>query len=258
MEIIKFEIQKILYRRYSLMLLIGTTILLPAIVKIISHLNAVEDKTPEGLFADNLAFSIITYTQTYFFLPLWIIVFVGNELSYGHANRVAFCKSRHFYFGAKLIYCGIIALFFSIVGLITLVLSIKTSPYTHLQLPASLYTGFFFQLLSSSLMFALLLLCLVMIIRSPLKTFIVYFVWTVVEGIIFTAFDRLLHIKMSWLPLHLVRTLYSMNGELELNNYYRPGIEDTIQVILAIGFILIITYFTNRAFMKSNLPVLSD
>jgi hypothetical protein len=258
MELIEFEARKILHRRYSLILLIGTTILFPAILKILSYLNTTEDNTPEGLFAGNLAFSIITYTQTYFFLPLWIIVFVGNELSHGHVNRVAFCKSRHFYFAAKLIYCGMISFFFSLVGLITLLISIKTSPYTHLQLSSMFYADFFAQLFFSSLSFALLLLCLVFFIRSPLKTFIVYFIWSVVEGIIYTVFDKLLDIKMNWLPLHLVRTFYSINGKLDLDNYYHPLMEDLFQVIPAVGFIFILTFFTYRTFIKSNLPMLSD
>ncbi len=258
MEVIGFEAQKIIQRRYSLVLLVGTAILFPAILKILSHLSAVEDQLPEGIFVDNVAFSIINYTQTYFFIPLWIIVFVGNELAHGHVNRVVFCRSRRFYFLAKIAYCGIITLFFSCIGLITLLIAIKTSPYASLLIPSFFYQDFFAQLFLSSLSFSLLILCLVFVLRSALKTFIVYFIWSVVEDIAFTVFDKLFHIQLSWLPLHLVRSFYSINGKVDLDSYYHPLREDMLQVVPAIGFILVVTVLSYKAFLKCDLPVLSD
>jgi hypothetical protein len=258
MSVINFEINKILSRRYSLVLLLVTIILFPAIVKVISYLNVVKDNVPEGLFTNNVAFGIITYTQTYFFLPVWIIVLVGHELTNGHVNRVIFTKSRNFYFVSKLSFCGIVTILFSFLGTVALVISVKTSPFTSLPVNPFYYLQFLVQLSASTLLFCILLMGLVFIIRSPIKTFVVYFIWTFTEGILFSIFEGIYNIELKWLPLHLVRTLYLKNGEAQLNNYYNPFVDNFELLIAPFGFILLITIITYKLFLKTNLPALSD
>jgi lysylphosphatidylglycerol synthetase-like protein (DUF2156 family) len=258
MSISSFELRKLVLRRFSVGLLIGTIVLFPLIVKVISYLSVIKDNVPEGLFANNVIFGIHAYSQTYIFLPVWIISLVGLELSNGHVNRVVFLKSRKFYFLSKLYFSLIVTLLFTFLGLIALIISIETSPFIDFKVDPILYIQFLIQYFFSTLLFCLILLSLVFIFRSPIKTFIIYFIWTFVEGILYSFFDGIYKIELKWLPLHLVRTLYSINGEVQLQNYYNPFITHLNSLILPfafIGFILAIVY---SLFIKGNLQALSD
>lgn len=258
MDVLVIEIHKVLQRRYSLGLLILTTLLFPLIVKVVSYLAVIKDGVPEGLFSNNIAFSIIAYTQTYFFLPVWIIMLIGTELSNGHVNRVIFYKSRRFYFLSKIIYCGLVTIYFSLLGILAMVISIKTAPFLSLHVGSSFYIWFFLQLMLSTFFFSVLLLCLVFFIGSPLKTFVIYFMWTFLEGILYSFFDARFSIQLKLLPIHSVRSTFTQNGELQLANYYNPLVENFSVLFVPIAFICAITIYSYLRFSKSNLPALSD
>lgn len=258
MNAFQFELHKVLSKRFSIILLIITAIVFPIVVKVIAHLNVVEDQVPEGLFAENVAFGIIAYTQTYFFLPVWIIIFSGLELSNGHVNRVIFIKSRRFYFLSKVAYCGIITAFFSMVGLVALILALETSSYTYLGIGFEFYLRFFIQLTVANTAFSLLLLCLVFLVRSPFVAFVIYFGWTFVEGIVYSLLKSLYDLEPWWLPLHIIRLFYSRNGEVVLESYYNPLSEDFPLLTAPVIFIVASLFITYKLFLRSDLKPLSD
>ena len=252
------EVTKIFHRRFSIALLIATVVLLPSLVKIGAYMSIVKDKVPEYLFADTVAFGTIMFTQIYFLQPVWIIVLIGQELSNGYVNRVAFARSRKFYFLSKLIYCCIIAAFLSIVSFMAFFVSIETAPFKNFGGEWLLYLKFIPQIVLTTLVFSIFLMCLVFVIGSPLKTFVVYFVWSFVEGILFLLVEAKFDLELKWLPLHLVRTLYVKNGELQLANYYNPFFDNLPSIVLPVGFVCAATYLVYKYFLRKDLPVLSE
>ena len=221
-------------------------------------MNVVKDGVPEGLFINNVAFGIIALSQTYFFLPVWIIVMIGGELSSGHVNRVAFAKSRRFYFLSKIFFCGLVTLFFSILGLLSLVIAVKTSPFEQLDLSWIFTLEFLVQLMFATFAYSILLLCLVLLFRSPIITFVAYFAMNFLEAIAFQAFKGIYNTELSWLPLHLIRTLYCLDGEVVLISYYNPFTEDASSLIVPFGFVLVLILISWLRFSKSDLKPLSD
>jgi hypothetical protein len=258
MTALGFEWRKITHKRFSLILLLCTVVLFPILIKTIAYWSATKDNVPEGLYAQHVAFAVIAYTQTYLFLPVWIIVFPGLEFLNRHVNRVVFIRSRKYYLHAKLLYCLVITLLFSALGFITLLITLNTSPYPTLNVDAMFYCRFFIQSVLSIFSFSILLLFLVFVFRNPIIAFVVYFAWTFIEGILFTVLQGVYNVEAKWLPLHLVRTMVTRNGELTSNEYYMPldqGLMVTIYPIAFVVFLISVTYYS---FLKSDLPVLSD
>jgi hypothetical protein len=253
----QFEISKITTRRFSVILMLATVILFPAMVKVISHLEA-GDGLPEGLFADKVVYSTILFSQTYFFLPVWIIVFVGQELSNGHVNRVVFIKGKKFYFLSKLYFCVLVTAFFSILGLIAIMISLITAPYPGFTVAPSFYFKFILQMVSATFAFSCLLLCVVFVLRSPVVSFVIYFAWTFVETMAFLLFKGVYKIELYGLPFHMAKGFFVRRGEVKLENYYYPFVEDPMALIAPTVFIPVIVYATWRYFSKSDLKPLSD
>lgn len=258
MNIWHFEIYKIVHRKSSLALLLITICFFPALVIVIAYFNVVQDGVTEGLFINNVAFGIIAFAQNYFFLPVWIIVFAGLELSNGHVNRVAFYKSKKYYFLSKICYCILVTLFFSFLGLLTLLVVVKTSSFTNLYLDPIFCLKFFTQLIFATFSYSIVLLCMVLLFQSPIKTFVIYFGWIFIEGIIFLIIKGFYNIELIWLPFHFVRTFFTRNGELALENYYNPFSENIYVLIFPIGFILLLISISLNHFSKSDLKPLSD
>lgn len=258
MSLVQFEISKILNKRFSLILLVVTIILFPVLIKVISHLSVTEDGVPEGLFAEQVAYGILSISQTPLFLPVWIIIFTGLEMSNGHVNRVVFAKSRKYYFLSKIIYCGIITAGFCFIGLISLIIAVNTSPFQQLTVNQIFYWEFLLQLAFSIFGYSIILLGVTFFFRSPGLAFIIYYGWTFVEGIIFILVRSRYDVEMKWLPFHLIRTLYTSNGVMASENYYNPFIENITSIIAPIGFISFIACVTFYFFSRSNLKPLSD
>lgn len=255
---VRFEFSKVLKKQFSAILLGSTIILFPIIIKIISHLNIVKDGVPEGLFPQHVAYGVLGYSQLYFFLPVWIIIFIGLELSNGHASRVVFAKSKRFYFLLKLTYCGIISIFFSLLGLISLLIALETSPFQELNVTIFFYLDFLSQMMLLNLTFSIFLLNITFIFRSAMATFTIYLVWSFVEGIIFTALESIYNLKVKWLPLHLIKSLYVRDGDASIDNYFSPLREDFTLLFTPISFVLILTLIVYKYFLKSDLKPLTD
>lgn len=258
MNLIQFESGKIFRKRVSQILLIVSVIIFPVFVVIISQLHAVEDNVPEGLYANHVACTVIMYSQTYFFVPIWIIIFTGQEFSNGHVNRIVFETSKRFYFKSKIVYCGLITSYFTIVGFIALVMSMVYAPYLDFHVNTGFYVQFLVQMIVATLGFSILLLTLVFIFQSPFVAFVTYLGWHFVESMIFTAINGIYKIELIWLPLHLIKTFYTRNGEPSLDGYFFPFTETPAALIppsLLVVFLIFISY---NYFVRNSLKPLSD
>ena len=257
MRLIKTEVDKILNRKFSFWLLASTTILFPLALIIISDISIQEDGITETEFFANLSFAIISYIQSYIFLPIWIIIFIGQELSNGYSNRFVFARSKKDYFLAKLLYCASIALYFSVLGIISFVASAYASSLLS-DLSILQCLKLFCQLTISVFSYAMLLMSLVFIVRSPAMSFIIYLAWNFTEGILFRVAEGIGGIELKWLPLHLVRTLYTINGEATSKNYYNPFDENLPTIVIPMIFIIIVMQLTYESFLRTDLKPLSD
>jgi hypothetical protein len=257
MRLIKIEVDKILHRKFSRWLLIVTTIVLPLALIIISDMSTQDEALTEAEFIANLSFAIISYIQSYIFLPIWIILFIGQELSNGYINRFVFARSRKDYFLSKLLYCVSIASYFSVLGIISFIASAYTASVLS-DITIFQCMKLFCQLALSTLSYAMLLMSLVFIVRSPAIGFIIYLAWNFSEGILFRVAAGIWSIELKWLPLHLVRTLYTINGEATSGNYHNPFDGNPTAITLPITFIMIATMLTYQSFLQTDLKPLSD
>jgi len=256
-KILRLEVSKILSRKSMLVTLIVTSIIFPLGMNVISYLSVTTDKIAEGLQADQTSLFIFHFIHLYLFLPVWIFIFIGQEFSKGHVNRVVFLQSRKFYFLSKLFYCFLISTYFTILGLITLIIALTTSPYELLEIGFSYYLVFTIQLFFTNLAYSLLLLSAVFIIRSPVKSFVIYLVWGFLEGMIILLM-RFYSIDFAFLPIQLVRSLYVRNGIPQSEDFYSWTIHDIGTITIPILFVTFLTLVTYRIFQKRDIKALSD
>lgn len=257
MRLIKTEVDKILNRKFSRWLLISTTILFPTALIIISDISIQAEDITEAEFLANLSFAIISYIQSYIFLPVWIIIFIGQEMSNGYTNRFVFARSRRDYFLAKLLYCATVTLYFSVLGIISFVASAYTSSViTDVSILQCM--KLFCQLLICIFSYGVVLMSLVFIVRSPAIGFIIYLVWNFMEGILFRVASGIWSIELKWLPLHLIRTLYTINGEATSRAYYNPFNGNLPSITLPFLFIIALLLATQQIFLHRDLRSLSD
>lgn len=257
MKFFWLEFHKLRFRRLPRVLFLLTSTIFPVGIALVSQLSIRDNQVPEGLFADHLASAIIGYSQMYLFIPAWIIVLAGSEFSGLHVNRVVFARDRQFYFIAKIVFCLIVTLYFSILGLITHLLSVTLSPFD-LDLGLVYYIKFVSQATIANLLFSLLLIVLVFLVRSSIVAFVVYFVWDFVESILYTFVEGVLDVPLWWTPLHLVRTIYAANGVQGVENYYSPFEGTLADFLVPVVFVTLVVTVAFRAFSRANLQALSD
>jgi hypothetical protein len=259
MNHLSFELGKIFHRRLSLITFFATIFLFPVLIKAFTHMMVVKTQIPEGLFANNVASVVILFSQSYTFIPVWMLLLAGLEFTSGHVNRVAFMKSRGYYFMSKLAFTAIVTLLFSVLGIIAFMISTETSPFRDFHAPFTFYLQFLAQLFLVSLAYSALLLCLIFWLRSPIIAFVIYFAWNTVESIGFTLFQKLYHTELTWLPFHLINTLYLRNGESGISNdYYNPLAESPTSVVAPLAMVAVILFFTYKIFIRRDLKPLSD
>ena len=257
MNIIKLELFKLFKRNSVKFSLLAASVILPALIISLSQLHAIKDKVPEGVFMNDASWATVAYTNFYFALPLFVIVFTSLELTKGHANRVCFIKSKKFYFLSKVAYCFLISLFFSAIGIVTLYITQKTAPY-QLQVSFIFYSKFFFQLLLTNLCIALFLNSIIFLVKSPIITFVVFFVLSTAEVIIYTLIKGLYSIDLFYLPLHLMKLYFSRGGTGQMDSYYMPFDSFSWTYLLPPVFLVCMLSLAYLRFKKSDLPVLSD
>lgn len=258
MNLVQFEVNKIVKKRLSLIVLLITIVVFPVLIKVQSQWMALDDQIPEGLYANLVAYIVLMNSQFYFFLPVWIIIFAGLEFSKGHVNKVAFIRSRKFYLHAKLVYCGLITILFSLIGLIALIISLKTSPYSQLYIAPDFYSNFLLQMIFTTFCYSVLLLSLVFIFRSPIVAFVVYVGWVMAEGIISMASIRIFDIDLFWLPFQQIKRLYSTTGDPYNVEYYNPIAENLEPLLMPLGLTILLILIAYTLFPKSDIKPLSD
>lgn len=258
MDAFRFEILKLFGRKYVVILLAITTVSFPLLIAVLGRISVTANEISEGLYIETMAFYILKISQTYFFLPVYILILCGHEFLIGHVNRVVFLRSRSFYFTAKIIFCLIISVFFTFLGIIALFLSIEFSGFTSLYADILFYIEFTFTILVTSFLFSILLLSIVFVFRSPIVSYVFFVGWDFCEGIVFLMFNRLHNIKLIGLPLHSIRLLYDKDLSHNVESYRRIFSEFEFTIVtpfLLVGSIIIILYLH---FKNSDLKSLSD
>jgi hypothetical protein len=122
----------------------------------------------------------------------------------------------------------------------------------------SFYLTSLVQVVVGALSYSILLLAFVIVIRSPVWSFVIYFGWSLVEGILFAAFNSLLEIRLKWLPIHLIRTFYVIDGEPKVVNYYNPFMEAPPSLIAPTILTLGLLIMVKLVIEHRDLPPLSD
>jgi hypothetical protein len=256
MSLLHFELFK-LKRRLPFGLLILTLIFFPALIKVLSYLNAADNFIPEGSYVEETAFGIIKSASMHTFLPVWILVIIGIEFSNGHVQRVVFFKNREFYFIAKLLWCLVVSSFFSLLSVFSLWLCVFSSPYSSLVVPHNFYFGFFFQTVFSYTTLSLILLPIVFFIKDVIVSFVVYFVLNGIEGVIYMVAKGLYQIDLYFLPFRLPKFFYaSPNETREL--YISPAQMGSWFMLVILAILILVLGLTYIHFKKISLKGLSD
>lgn len=256
--VVQFEVRKLLQRKSSLVILAVTAIVFPFLVKVTSSLNAAQNGTAGEDFAAQVAYGIISFSQSYFFIPVWIFLFAASEFVNGHANRVSFELSKKFYFRAKIAYCVLVSLLFAVLGVLSLVWAMSSSTTEGAQPGGMFVLAFFAQMFVSSLIFSLLLMALVFVVQAQVMGFVIYLGWSLFEVIAFTVAKGLYEVPLYWLPLHLMRLTYTLNGDAASGQYYSWVDGPHQLIVLPLAFVLLVGYFTYTYFMNKSLKPLSD
>lgn len=254
MNLIKFELSKLIKKRYSLFFLVTTLVLFPIIMVVVSRMSVSGGEIPQGLYMETIAYYIIGFSQSYFFMPVWILIFCAQEFSTGHAHRVIFLKSRIFYFYSKITYCLIISFIFSCTGLLSLLICYLKSGFIDLRVDNLFFPEFFIAMFLSSISFSFLLLLLVFIFRSPMSSFVSFIGWGIIEGIATKILKRIYEIDSYWLPIQLTQQFFKQGEE----DYRRVFYEFEPSVFVSITFTIILVFLIFLSFYKSDLKPLSD
>jgi hypothetical protein len=248
MQYFKYEFFKIVNRKISFVALVLTVIIFPVIIAVISKLEFRENRIDYGIAIESITSAILIYSQVYFCIPVWIIIFTGQELSSGHVNRIIFSKGKTFYFRSKLVYCLIVAFLFSLIGLISLHVTLRVLSISNI-LPMTQVAEIWLQMFLSAFCYSVVLLVLVFLIKSPIVTFVVYSIWTFTEGVLFNVLNRICNVNATWLPLHFVRLLFATNGEAKTANYIRlfeTGYIVALVPIVSILFAILLSAYFKR------------
>ncbi len=256
-DLLALELKKLVSKKYSLIFFLATCIIFPVIFIPLTKLSIASGEVSEGSFLETIPYNIIKFSQSTFFMPVWILIFMGLEFSNGHVNRIAFFKSRKFYFLAKVGYCALIALIFSLLGSSALLVSIVSSGYSSISIWQSFSIEFFLTILITSFCYALFLLLFVFVIRSPFVSFVSFIGWQIVEGIGYIAVYRFYDIKLSWLPIQQILQLYALQDNSG-KAIYRSILSNPEPTMVTLLFFAALTLGLYYYFIKSDLKPLSD
>lgn len=254
---IKLELHKFFKSRLPLVLLIGTGILFPILVKVVANLSATTDNVPEGLLAAKVAEAILVYAHSYFFVPVWILILIGIEFSNGHVNKVVFIKSRTFYFDAKLVHCLFVTALFTLLAAISFVISVQFSPYQTLHVEPVSFLLFLLQFFVSTFMLCVILLIVALAVRSPVIGFVVYIGWSIIERVTVTVVQGVYDVHLRYLPMQMSRSLYERLEGRE-SEYFNPFHSDITEVIIPVLVCSVLVFLARRIFSGTQLKALTD
>lgn len=257
MKYLLFEFYKIRNRKWLLIFLGIITILLPIITRILTNLNFTSGHTTEGQYLEHAAYGIISFSTFYLFLPVWILIVIGIEFTNGHYSLVIFHKSHWFYFCSKVSYCLMVSVYFSVLGLISLLIIQKTAPFS-ITTSVSVFIEFFIQAFITFFSLSLFQLLIIFFTRSPIIGFIVYFFISFGERMVYTILIKIYSIDLFYLPFHLLNSFYVRSGDVKMENYYNPFFEFDSSVIIQPFFLLFVLGLTYQWLIKRDVKALSD
>lgn len=259
MKYLIFEIQKLIRSRWSRILAIITALLYPSLLIATSYLTRAEASTAEGNFISYLAFATLAYAQIYILIPVWILIGTGREFDTGYVQRYILIRARQDYFKSKIAYCIIVASAFSLLGVLTFPIAVYTSAFDSRAVDAGMLTMLFLQMMMAHIIMSLALLGLVFLIRTTIKAFVIYIAWTWIEGTVSLLLDRLTSIPTAWMPLHVIRSIYTHHGSGDIKDYYNPVADGPYLALLGpFLLVLVLTVLSYRRFRTTGLPALTD
>lgn len=252
-----FEWEKIKRRRLVSGLLIGLSFLIPIGVRIILQLDFKSGSSAEGLMMGYSAYSAITFPTGYFFIPVWILILIGMEFSNGHVARITFLKSKKFYFLAKVSYCVMVSIYFTILAVVTFAFVEFTASF---QIDSSLqfYIGFAAQAFYTFLSISLLLLAFIFLVKSPVIGFVGYILIHMFEGLLYTALKGFFSLDLYLLPIQSTNIFYVRSGVQKADNFYNPFIEFSPLFLFQPLIISTLVWLAYTVFMKKDIEQLSD
>lgn len=239
------------------MMIITTLIVFPFLSRTLVFLEYSSGNASDGSLMETAVYGIIRLTTSYFFIPIWILVLIGQEFSNGHVNLVVFHKSYWYYFMSKIYFSIIASVIFTVIGVISVALVHQAAPLG-LFIPEFFYITLVCQLFFTFLGTSVVLMCIIFLIRSPVIGFVFYLVLSFTEGIVFLIVKKLYEIDLYLLPLHIPRLLFLRNGEPKFENYYNPFTNFDSIVMLVPIYLLALLIITYLMFKKINLKPLSD
>jgi hypothetical protein len=259
-NLVKIELMKIMRRRSLLIIFLVTCAVFPLAAKITSHFISIDKGAIEGLFAEQMALLMILFCAFILSLPMWVTFFVGQEFDNGHVNRAVFLTSRKTYFLSKVIYCVLLSLFFTVLAIVSFVISVHVSAFPTLVISPKFVGGLAAQVLLFNILNSLTILCVTFALRRPkLATALVYLVMRMDDF----AYHFLNMTTGARLPfLRVFGILYTRSpkdyrGGLSLD-YYNPLLEAPLDVLPSVAFVAAILYLSYRWFLRRNLKPISD
>lgn len=256
MDLVRFELFK-LNRRLVFIIAFLTLLVFPLLLKTLSHFDYVERQVPEGAFVEQNQLYIIRFATLYVFVPVWIVVIIGSEFKNGFAQRLMFYRSRFFYFKTKTIWCVFVSFIYSLLSIFTLWLCLSTIGYEFDYINFKFYTLFGIQCFITFLLLSLVLMCLVFIVKDIVISFVIYFGWHMVEGVLVMVISKVFNLKLYLLPLQLHTVFYirkDKNNKESLINIFQYSNENIFALLVVMLLVLVTFWHFNRV----NLKPLSD
>lgn len=253
---VKFELIKLIKspkRFYSLVLSI--TFLISIVV--LSSYNYVNSDFPSyEEFKRNLSFSILHISTSYFFLPVWILIVIGIEFQSGHVSLLTALKGRTYYLICKMFYSFLIVSVFTLASFFAYFLSLIFSPFSWDLTGQDLFLAlqFFSVYLTTTFFF----LSLVFLTQSPAKGYGYFIGLSILEGFLAPFLSKLLDMRLTFLPIQFLRSLYSIDGKSEMEYYYNPIVENFALILFSTVLSIIVLALVSRHYLKTDLPSLSE
>lgn len=258
LDFAKIEIFKIFARRSQFFLLILTTIGYPFLMAVFITLSFQETKFDGGLPLEDVTSGVITLTNSFILLPLWITIFVGQEFSMNYVTRFVLTHSRKRYFFSKVIYCFIVSSYFTFLTFITIYISFGTILHHGLVEYNLFFVKLVPQLWIVYTLSALLSLGVVFLIRTPTLSTVLLYILPQIDNIIFFVGSKIYDLEIRIGPFEAVRTLYSKSISPVSFSYSNFFSSNFLSVVWPISYVLIILFLSYRNFLHRDLKMMSE
>jgi hypothetical protein len=255
---IKIEISKIFQSKFLRILLFTHSFIYPSTSLLFAYLDHRDPLRSDLEIFHQLAANLIAYAQSFFFIPLWIILQVSREFDSGYVSRHVITTSRQDYFKRKITFCLIVSIFFTSLGAVALV---SSGLFLDIENEINIFQFTFYWTMQQTVSHFVIsgaLLAMVIWVRSLRLSLAVYIAWGIVEALTFQLFDKLWGIKLFLLPFHALKLVSSKNGEGGVTNYFNPFFDAPSALVVPILYATVILVLTYQSFLIRDLKPLSD